>query len=72
LVACPEFAAALDEFQGPQPAQGVVETAAIRFVTGFGRNFLFSQRIGIVSGSGYAWVSVSRISRSAFPNRPRQ
>src|SRR5712692_4146036 len=26
----------------------------------------------LVSGSGYTWVSISRISRSALPNRPRQ
>jgi hypothetical protein len=32
VVACPEFAATLDELQGPQSAQSIVETATIRFV----------------------------------------
>jgi len=44
IVAGFDFAAPLNQLQRSQPAQGVVETPAIRFVTGFGGNFLFSPK----------------------------
>jgi hypothetical protein len=47
IVACPQFAPALDQFQRSEPTQGIVETAAVRFVASLGRHFLFAQRIGI-------------------------
>jgi hypothetical protein len=45
VVACPEFAATLDELQGPHSAQGVVEIATIRFVAG-SRSDLFLVQCG--------------------------
>jgi len=50
MVACPDFAAALDQLQRPQPSQRVVQTPAVRFVAGFGRHFLFVECIGIYLG----------------------
>jgi transcriptional regulator with XRE-family HTH domain len=61
-----DLAATLNQLQCPQPAQGVVETTAVGFIAGLTATSSF------VSPYGYACVSVSKISRSAFPNRPRQ
>lgn len=50
VIACPEFAPALYKLQRPQPAEGIVKTAAIGFVAGFDRDFIFGQRIRIGLG----------------------
>jgi hypothetical protein len=47
MVACPKLSTTLDQFQRPQPAQGVVETAVIRLVPRLCCNPLFRQRLGI-------------------------
>ena len=65
-VAGPELAATLDQLKRPQPSQGVVEAATVRSYPAL------IATSSLVSGSGYTWVSISRISRSALPNRPRQ
>jgi hypothetical protein len=46
----PEIAAALHQLQRPQPAQSMVEDAAIRFISGFGRDFLLGERTRILLG----------------------
>ena len=50
VVTGPELAATLDQLKRPQPSQGVVEAATIRFVPGLDRHFLFGQRVGIYLG----------------------
>ena len=50
VVAGPELAATLDQLKRPQPSQGVVEAATVRFVPGLDRHFRFAQRVGIYLG----------------------
>jgi hypothetical protein len=50
IVAGLDFAATLDQLQRSQPAHGIVEAAAVRLISGFGCDFLFGERTGILLG----------------------
>ena len=43
-------ARAIHQFQRPEPAKRIVEAAAIRFISGAGRQFFFGQSRGINFG----------------------
>jgi len=53
------FAAALDEFLGPPAAQGIIETAAVRFISCLDRQFFFGQSIRIRFGECFQPLCLS-------------